>query len=207
MTKLHCVILFSDKYCTFNQANATKRGVNTYKTKGEVVVENSTISRLLELIGKVTIPATGVPFIARESFVVGTSPDAPVKISFIGTNFTAWFGAKTEGPHAQTDIYYFQLLEFSVGGLIIAELGGEEKAETKLVEIYALIENQRNGEQGILLTNSDANVFVVHDVNGVLRVVNVRWDYGGWRLSAYSVEVSYGWGAGGQVFSRNSLLL
>ena len=59
----------------------------------------------------------------------------------------------------------------SVDGPILAELGGEAKAETTLTEVYSLMEAQKNGENGPLLTNGYANIFYVRDVNGALRAV------------------------------------
>ncbi len=92
----------------------------------------------------------------------------------------------------------------SFDGPIIAELGGEAKAETTLTEIYDLMDRQSEGREGVLLNNGWANIFYVKDLAGVLRAVGVRWDDAGWRVFADSVEDPTEWYAGRQVFSRNS---
>lgn len=56
------------------------------------------------------------------------------------------------------------------------------------------------------MKNADKSVWhicYIKDSNDVLRAVSVRWDDGGWRVYAYSVEHPDRWSAGGQVFSRN----
>ena len=85
----------------------------------------------------------------------------------------------------------------------ITELGGEEKAEVTLSEIWRLMVRQANGEKGVLLINGLANIFYVPDVSGVLRTVYVYWLVGGWYALADVLDDG-GWGDGYQVFSRNS---
>jgi len=89
---------------------------------------------------------------------------------------------------------------------IIAELGGNEKAETTLTEVFSLMEKQPNGEEGALLNNGWWNILYVKDQNGVLRTVSVCWLVDGWNVYARSVGDPYGWYDGYQVFSRNSVL-
>jgi hypothetical protein len=155
---------------------------------------------LLELLDTVTVPATTERFVARDHF----TGKAPVKISYLGDNFTEWFLNKTEEPFAGSVLAYHRLLKGSVDGPIIAELGGEQEAETTLAEMFALMEKQANGESGALLTNGYANIFYIRDVNGRLRTVRCDWIVDGWGVGAYSVEDPRGWGGGRQVFSRNS---
>lgn len=162
------------------------------------------VSSVLEFLGTVAIPARTERFFAKEKFVVNVKPTAPVKIDLIGDNFTQWFGGKIEDPMTQQALRYAKLRQSSVDGPIVAELGGEATAETTLAEIYALMEQQPNGEHGILLTNGYANIIYVRDINGVLRAVHVRWDDDGWLVSADSVDVPYEWSDGSRVFSRNS---
>lgn len=172
------------------------------KAFGEMPIINT----LLKRISSFPIKPEQGKFIASERFVVDTSRKATVKISYLGDNFReSMLGLVEEQPPTETNICYYELLKASVDEPIIAELGGEQKAETKLAEIYALMKNQRNGEKGILLTNGYANIFYVRDIKVVLRAVSVGWDGGGWRLDASSVGRPGRWGAGYQVFSRNSL--
>ncbi|MDO8470618.1 MAG: hypothetical protein Q7S63_01420 [bacterium] len=157
-------------------------------------------SGLLELIGTIVIPATSMPFVVREKFVVG---NAQAKISWLGENFTTWFLEKIEEPVVETTLRYAKLITSSVDGPILTELG-DEKAETTLTQIFALIERQAKGEEGVLLTNGWANIFYIRDVNGELRAVRVGWGGGDWGVDAGSVEDPDGWGGGRRVFSRNS---
>ena len=161
---------------------------------------------LLEPIGTIAIPATTTKFVAKNKFVRDTSRQAKVKISHQGYNFTSWFlngDGKTEDPISEQALRYAKLCKASTDGPIIAELGGEEKSETTLSEMFALMEKQGNGEDGVLLTNGYWNIFYIKDANNVLRLVSVRWGGGGWRVYADSVENPNGWVAGNQVFSRN----
>ncbi|MDO8473980.1 MAG: hypothetical protein Q7S62_00270 [bacterium] len=154
---------------------------------------------LLEEIGIVTIPATVEAFVAREKFVVGS---AKAKISWIGSNFEAWFLGRTEEPSVETTLCYAKLVKSSVDGPILVELG--DKAETALAQIWALMDLQPNGEEGVLLINGWANIFYALDANGELRAVHVYWLEGGWLVHAGPVSSPYRWSGEHRVFSRNS---
>jgi len=159
---------------------------------------------LLISVGTATVPRNDGSFVARNHFVVNTKNNAPVKISYLGDNFKDWFFGKQEQPFGGSTLNYGKLSCWSVDGPIIAELGGEEKAETTLTELFALMEAQKNGEDGPLLTNGYANIFYVRDVNGVLRAVGAGWSGGGWDVGATPVTSPREWRGGDQVFSRSS---
>jgi hypothetical protein len=167
------------------------------------------LNKLLEFIGTVAVAATTGKFVAREKFVVNTSRETPVKISYVGDNFTAWFLSgvgKTEDPITATTLRYDRLRSASVDAPIITELGGETKAGTTLTEIYSLMEKQPNGQKGALLNNGWWNIFYVRDSAGVLRAVRVGWGGACWGVSARSVGSPRRWRDGDQVFFRNSAL-
>lgn len=162
---------------------------------------------LLKFLGTVSVPATTELFVAKNKFVTNTSREAPVKINYIGDNFKEWFlfgDGKTKELIGERTLCYAKLRKGSTDAPIIAELGGEAKAETTLAEIFDLMAKQANGEKGALLNNGWANIFYVCDQKGVLRAVDAYWRGVGWRVVACSVECPSGWGDGGQVFSRNS---
>ncbi len=159
---------------------------------------------LSEVISTVTLSATTEKFVAKDKFVVDTGKKAKVKISYVGDNFKAWFTEKTEEPFAGSTVYGRKLNRGSVDGPIISELGGQEKSETTLSEMYAMMERQANGEKSELLNNGYANIFYIRDITGTLRAVTVDWDGGGWYVEALSVGSPLGWFGGSQVFSRNS---
>lgn len=156
---------------------------------------------ILELIGTVTVPAM------NEGTVVKDYIDALRKKRKVYTwgDFEKWFFGKKIEPISKSELRHHKLRRGSADGPIIAELGGKEKAETTLREMFVLMEMQANGEDGALLTDGYANIFYIRDINGVLRAVDCHWSDGGWSLYASSVGRPIGWSTGGQVFSRNSL--
>jgi hypothetical protein len=163
-------------------------------------------SSLLQFLDTTTIPATTSKFVAKEKFVINTKCDAPVKISYLGDNFTAWFlngDGKIEDPISEQTLRYAKLRKASVDGPIIEELGGETKVETTLSEMFSLMEKQKHGEDGVLLNNGYVNIFYIKDQFGVLRAVDVGWCGGGWDVTAHSVEDEDEWNVGILVFSRN----
>src|SRR3989344_3662326 len=164
---------------------------------------------ILELVSTIMVPGTTTKFVAREKFVINIKPNALVKISFIGDNFAGWFLAgdgKIEGPREETKLRYHKLLESSVDGPIIQELGGEERSETTLSEMFFLMKTQKNGEAGVLLNTGYANIFYITDRAGMLRSVFVYWFGDGWCVYASSVLYPFRWFVGRHVFSRNSVL-
>ena len=166
---------------------------------------------LLEFVGTVVIPATTIKFVAKDKFVINTKRNAPVKISYVGGNFTEWFlcgDGKIEYPISKQTLRYAKLSKASVDGSIIEELGGEAKAETTLFEMFSLMEEQGCGEDGVLLNNSCVNIFYIRDYfAGVLRTVCIHWIVDGWRVYAGFFEYPHGYRAGDLVFSRNSVLI
>lgn len=180
-------------------------------TNGNVtqVAQPKPTPSILELVSTVVVPATTGNLVAKEKFVRDIGRKAKVQISYLGDNFTEWFlsgSGKTEDPITEQTLRYHKLRQSSVDGPIIAELGGAEKSETTLSEMFALMEKQGKGEDGVLLNNGYANIFYIKDQNGVLRAVYVYWDDDGWDVRAYSAENPYRWYDGSQVFSRNSVL-
>lgn len=164
---------------------------------------------LLEIVGTVSVSVTTSKLVAKEKFVRDTGCKAKVKISYLGDNFKEWFlngDSKTEDPIIEQTLRYHKLRQSSVDGPIIAELGGAEKSETTLSEMFSLMEKQGKGEDGVLLNNGYANIFYIKDSAGVLRTVDVSWYDDGWSVHAHSVESPSRWNVGYQVFSRNSVL-
>lgn len=187
--------------------NAVKAGVKVFVQEWKKCMVDT--NNVLELIGMIVVPATVSKFVAKEKFVRGTGHKAKVKISYLGDNFTSWFlngDGKTEDLISEQTLRYHKLRQSSVDGPIIPELGGAEKSETTLSEMFSLMEKQKNGESGPLLNNGRWNIFYIRDQSGVLRTVSVDWDDGGWFVDAYPVENPYEWYCGCQVFSRKSVL-
>ncbi|OGE83851.1 MAG: hypothetical protein A3B95_02820 [Candidatus Doudnabacteria bacterium RIFCSPHIGHO2_02_FULL_43_13b] len=159
---------------------------------------------ILDLVSTVTIPARTTKFVAKDHFVVNTSGEAKVKISYLGDNFRKHFLGKTEEPTSETTFRCHKLKKLSRDIRIINKLGGEERAETTLSAMFALMEKQPNGEKGALLNNGYANIFYIRDAAGVLWAVYCCWRDDGWYVSVDSVGNPGEWLDGFQVFSRNS---
>lgn len=172
---------------------------------GQVTQVAEPTPSILELVSTVVIPATTSRFVACEKFVVNIRHNARVKISYLDGNFTEWFlngDGKIEDSISERTLHYAKLREASVGGPIIAELGGEEKSETTLTELFALMAKQGDCEEGVLLNSSLANIFYIKDRASVLRVVYVRSGVLGWDVYAYSSDSPGRWSSGIQVFFR-----
>ncbi|MFA6340865.1 MAG: hypothetical protein WCX27_01320 [Candidatus Paceibacterota bacterium] len=178
-----------------------KRNADLVSDKLQEILEEK--QRVLDFLGTVSIPATSGKFIVKDKFAVNTADKSKVIISGTGSNFDEWFLGKTEKPIAKQELHYAKLLKRSADGPIIEELGGEAKAETTLSEMYSLMENQKDGRDGVLLNNGSANIFYIKDKNEVLRAVGVHWRGDGWCVDADSVEDPDAWYDGGQFFSRN----
>ena len=166
----------------------------------------------LKFVGTVLVPATTAKFVAKDKFVVNTERNAPVRISYLGDNFTAWFlngDGKIEDPITEQTLHYYRLWQSSMDCPIITELGGAEKSETTLSEIFSLMEKQGKGKAGALLSNGDDNLFCVRGGTGVLSAVYVHWWWwgDGWSVDADSIVGGmHRWDDGDRVFSRNSAL-
>lgn len=165
-------------------------------------------SNLLELVTTVSTPAIPT-FCAKDHFKADRSGE--VKIGYISDYFRDAFlsGGKKVGANiAAATLRIHKLVASSVDIPIITELGGEEVAETTLAQMYELMKAQGQGQQGILFTSGDINIFYVRDAKGTLWAVSCFWFsyYGGWGVSARSVADPSEWFVGRQVFSRDSLL-
>ena len=148
--------------------------------------------------GEITISPTTERFIAREKF----SMQSGIRFH-IESNFEHWFIDQIEEPFGGSILRYGELLRYSMDSLIIHELGGEDKSETSLTEIFTLIAKQPLGEEGILLTNAAATVFYVRaqNVKNALCYVCAEWNLGCY-LSANPFDIPGVWPHGGLVFSR-----
>jgi hypothetical protein len=159
-------------------------------------------SGLLEVVTTISLSATP-KFVAIDNFKVNTARRAPVKISYLGSNFTAHFLAgegKTEDPADAVELTVRKLLKNSLDKPIMDELG--EKTETTLAQFYEALRLQRGGKRGALLTDGWWNIFYIRDADGTLWAVRAYWRGGGWGLRATSVAGPSAWRAGRQVGSR-----
>lgn len=164
------------------------------------------VANLIRFVGEREFPCV-TRFVARDSFVVGTRVSARVKISNLGYNFRVWFLDKTEINVPVSTLVYGDLSNDSLDDPIIQSLGGEEKVETSLAEVFHLMSLQPAGEEGALLTNGWANIFYIRGVDRVLRVVRVRWCRWSWEVDTYSTSDPDEWRTGFRVFSHKQVLV
>lgn len=160
-------------------------------------------TQLIVPFGTAIVIPTAIPFVARDHFVMNDKSNRLVKIAYIWDNFGDRFLDKVEQPFAGSTLKFGRLYRSSVDWQIIAELGGEEKAESTLTEAFSLMLVQGNGEPGPLLTNGFTNIFYVRDVGMVLRSISLRWMIYGWSITASSARDPNEWNCGNQVFSRS----
>ena len=133
-------------------------------------------------------PSKSRPFKADDTFF---NEKSGVKMVKHGNNFTIWFIGKVEKDASDAILMRFKLVTSVRDNEIVRDLGGEDKAEVTLTEIWRLIERQANGGEGVLLVNGWANIFYVRDVNGVLRAVGVDWRDDGWYVEALTLTLDY----------------
>jgi hypothetical protein len=162
--------------------------------------------KILDPIGTAVIAPTPENFIANERFVLASGPEATIQVTAIGGNFRSWFLSKPERPEptlGETRVRSNRLRKTTIDSLILNELGGEDKVETTLPQMYAMMLAQRNGEPGPLLNDGWYNIFYVRDVNGVLQAVINHWyvPQGGWRLGADRIDGPCRWCAGDRIFT------
>jgi hypothetical protein len=176
----------------------------TLKTGVKELLAKLSVSDLLEAVGTVATPAIPT-FSAKDHFKVDTSGE--VKIGYVWEGFRNNFLAddgKVEADIAEATLRVHKFVKSSVDSPIIAELGGEDVAETSLAQMYEMMKTQGHGEQGILLTNGYANIFYIRDAKGVLWAAGCCWSsgIGYWGVDASPVTYPDTWDAGRQVVSR-----
>lgn len=139
-------------------------------------------------------------FCAKDYFIVDTSGNAVVKISFMSDNFRKLFLGKVEENVENVTLNIYNLEKALSDAFIRAELG--ERAETSIGHLWALLAKQPNGESGVLLINGYANIFYIRGSNDKLLTVDAHWYDDNWILYVYLVENPDEWRVGSRVVSR-----
>jgi len=105
--------------------------------------------------------------------MVGTKHNAPVKISYLNDDFITSFlqcDSKIENPVGEHILGHYKLRRSSPDDLIIAELGGLEKVETTLSEIFFVMKDKKKRD----ILRRCRNIFYIKDISGALRVIDVE---------------------------------
>lgn len=140
-------------------------------------------------------------FVVKDNFKVGLNEEAQVEISHLGVNFKKWFLEKEEEPNPNPNgtIYGCLLRKNSADNSILSELGGEEKAQVTLAEIFALMKNRNRNKN--LVGDGLANIFYAPDVKGITRAIDVfTHDNKTWQVAAFPTKGSDKWSADTKVF-------
>jgi hypothetical protein len=181
----------------------TKENLQAFLRNPDKILTDKIPTDTLSILVPIDIVITVRPteLVACDKFKM----NGDVRIYRLWSEFEQWFLGKVEklAEVAKTTLSCTVLLKHAVDEEIITALGGEAKAETSLAEIWDLLQKQPNGERGVLLTDSSANIFYVKDRDEVLRTVNVYWGNSGWRVVAGLIGDPAGWLPGGQVIFRN----
>src|SRR5580692_2932929 len=93
---------------------------------------------LLQAVDTAVVPATTSPVLIRDFFKKNNG----VKIATIWDEFRSRYFDKTENPIAEVTYRRFKLLHIAPDGPIIAELGGETKAEGTVTAAVTLLQRQ-----------------------------------------------------------------
>ncbi|KKR04758.1 MAG: hypothetical protein UT32_C0026G0005 [Parcubacteria group bacterium GW2011_GWC2_39_14] len=158
----------------------------------------------LKFVGTSTVPALTERFLVSDRFKKNKDPSAGPLISGVGGVFLSRFGDMVVESHTGSTLNYHVLTRRASDTDIIDVLGGEDKVETLLAEVWSQMTQQGRGQSGSLLNDGKANIFYVRDSDRVLRALGVVWFDYGWDFRAREVGLSF-WSEYGRVFSRNSM--
>src|SRR3984957_12620253 len=151
---------------------------------------------LLQHVETAVVLASGAPAIIRDYF----KKNPGVRFSTVWAEFKKRFFEKSENAAAEVTYCKYKLLQLSADGPIVAELGGETKAEATFTAAFALLKRQPRGETGFLQTNGYANIFYIRDKNGTLCAVRIGWADDGWVIDAISVQDPLAWNGKHEIF-------
>jgi hypothetical protein len=118
----------------------------------------------------------------------------------IGLYFNRHFRNITLRPDAPTtEIETYDLATSALDKQIRKELPANHVISIN--QFLALIEAQKDGQAGPLLTNGYANIAYIEDENGTVWAVFTHFSVmlGNWFVEAYSVDRPSGWSAGSRV--------
>ncbi len=148
-------------------------------------------------------------FVANENFTIDITSDAKIKISYLGENFTKNFllgegkiekiNPTNKNKHTVCSVCLKNLVALT-DQEIIAELGGEERVEMTLSEVFCIL---KENESFLLKVKNFSNIFYVRDKNLNLRSVSIRFMDGGWNVGSPSFRNDR-WATGNNFFVPNN---
>jgi hypothetical protein len=156
----------------------------------------------LELLSTVQMPAITTWFLVKENFKEDLRKDSPVKIARVSEEFKREFGRVAEDTTEAVELKIYRLREYALHISILAELG--DTCMLTLGQIFALLQKQRKGEEGPLLTDGGRNLAYAWDIGPSLRAVRLIWDSDrkGWHVDFSYIESALRCPPGFQFISR-----
>jgi hypothetical protein len=166
---------------------------------------------LVKFEGNVVILPRSSRFVFAGSFREDMSSQAPVKIFSLADGTKKRFSGFIEEPGAGLTLRYGRLQQSASNFKITEALGGYNKmrqsAQATFSSIFSLMERHAAGEEGILLTDSQAggkgpaNIFYIFDEE-ILKLASIRLINGGWSISDYDADDGCNvWFAGSRIFN------
>lgn len=147
--------------------------------------------------GTVSLPGLDT-FVASAHFKPGNP--GKVRFSEIGDMFKSCFLGTAE-QNIPPDTLRVYLVDEIERNEEFMGIGGSY--ETKLAQLWMLLEKQYKGQDGILMTCRYWNLFNIRDSAGKLRAVGAAWQTmgsGGWRIRDFSTEPWIGYDAHYHIF-------
>ena len=137
-------------------------------------------------------------FPVRDHFKPDVSPFAPIQIYYVSCEFKEAFLDIVEKEVSADELLVWPLTQ-RIGHKDIFERYAPVQP-TSFAHINELLKLQPNGEKGILLVNSSANIFYVDRKKGDCWTIWVRWWKGcGWFIRTCPATAPFVWSVGDQV--------
>jgi hypothetical protein len=155
-------------------------------------------SALLDFIASIAVP--GIERFSAADHFQEHQPPLQLPTAWLGDNFRKHFLNVTEVhvPAETLDVY--RLRRSAYDDDIAAAAGGQR--ETKLYDVWTLINCQSQGKIDLLLTDGTPNFFYVRDSAGAIWAVDAVWGGAGWEIGASPLRDPRPWGRGRQVILR-----
>lgn len=165
----------------------------------------------IEFVKNISVFRSQLLFSPKE--LLSTDSDSAIARFRYGRNFEKWFLKDTVLISSSVS-YYLDLFldvfelkqvrtDFDIICAIRTRLSSKPFSKGEFFPvIVSLTSKQRNGEEGILLTNGPPNVFYVRLTTDATVSVSVWWNYRSkvWELDAYPLR---SWGPGYRIFAIN----
>jgi hypothetical protein len=137
----------------------------------------------LNFIGTINLPSLDIHFVPYIFLVQNGGGKDSIKISVIEPSFRKIVTTQRE-PVSNLQVDYYDVFE-DIHMVSIVEILGVS-FRLRFSNLYQLLLNQKNGEEGCLLTTGKGNVLFIDTPSFQSAVpVEASWDGGGWVLKAF----------------------